>query len=127
LYKVVNRFDNTFKAGISILPPNHYSYLLKPKLAATSLKHCLHSIILYFWIMPTYEPHLLHHLFPLPCGSNFLPVTPYSRGLGIILILLHIVVGRIQLLLVWLFYVFYQFYCFPFSWQFYSLVVLVQH
>jgi hypothetical protein len=48
LYKVVNRFDNRFKAGTSLPLPIHYSYLMKPKLAATSLKHCLHSIMLYF-------------------------------------------------------------------------------
>lgn len=45
LYKVVKRFDSMFNAGNSF---THffYSYFLKPNFIATSLKHCLHSIIL---------------------------------------------------------------------------------
>src|SRR4051812_46656563 len=52
-------------------------------LLATSLKHCLQSIKSYVRISPLYEPHLLHHLTPLPCASFFLPVASYSLGFGI--------------------------------------------
>src|SRR5918999_2032592 len=60
-----------------------YSYFINPILLATSLKHCLQSIKLYERISPLYEPHLLHHLPPLPCASLFLPVASYSLGFGI--------------------------------------------
>src|SRR6185437_3042395 len=41
LYKVVKRLDSTFNAGIIEFTPLLYSYFTKPKLNATSLKHCL--------------------------------------------------------------------------------------
>src|ERR671924_1110947 len=73
---VVKRFDRTFSAGIfSCLFT--YSYFVNPMLGATSLKHCLQSIKLYLRISPLYEPHLLHHLPPLPWVSFFLPVNSY--------------------------------------------------
>src|SRR5919112_2134926 len=80
---VVKRLDRTFNAGIFLLFT--YSYFAKPMLFATSLKHCLQSIKLYVRISPLYEPHLLHHLPPLPCASFFLPVSSYSLGFGIYL------------------------------------------
>src|SRR5918996_5941211 len=84
---VVKRLDRTFNAGIFLL--STYSYFAKPMLFATSLKHCLQSIKLYVRISPLYEPHLLHHLPPLPCASFFLPVTSYSLGFGIFLFNLY--------------------------------------
>src|SRR5919112_3879954 len=62
---------------------------MNPMLFATSLKHCLQSIKLYVRINPLYEPHLLHHLPPLPCASLFLPVSSYSLGFGIYLFNLY--------------------------------------